>query len=84
MTNSIRKPTIRNSDVSPALAQSYATEAIEAQYGSEEQIEAQNYLTTYLEKLVRPEVFADFEAFCLKATTDEICNEAVRLVTACR
>ena len=49
-------------------------------YGSGRQIEAQNAFFVFVEKQMHPMAFEEFEAWCLKATPDEMIDEAIRLL----
>jgi hypothetical protein len=49
------------------------------QWGSEEQIAAQNAFTERAERMMTPPAMRAFEIWCLKATTDEIIDEGLRL-----
>jgi hypothetical protein len=52
------------------------------EWGSERQIDAQNRFTNAVETVLTPETFATYESYCLKATTDEMIEEGLRLVKA--
>jgi len=54
-------------------------------WGSDRQIEAQNAFMTFAERVIKhqpngEQKWTEFEGFCLKATTEEMINEAVRLM----
>ncbi len=49
-------------------------------WGSERQIQAQNAFFVRVEELLPRDQMADLEAYCLKATTDEMVDEAMRVV----
>lgn len=51
-----------------------------APYGSDLQTEAQNELCDIVEGNVAPHVWAEFEAWCLKATVDEVVSRALELL----
>lgn len=50
----------------------------EGDYGSERQVKAFNAFTSALEEIFSPGAMAEFEAWCLKATNDEIIDEGLR------
>jgi hypothetical protein len=49
-------------------------------WGSDRQIDAENLFFNEVEKVLDAETFAAFENYCLKATTDERVEEALRLL----
>jgi len=51
----------------------------EGDWGSERQIDAQNAFGDAVEAIVPADVFAEFEAYCLKATSDERIDEGLRI-----
>lgn len=50
-------------------------------WGSERQIHAQNAFFTEVEKRLSATDFAALEDYCMKATVDEMVDEALRLMT---
>ena len=50
-------------------------------WGSGRQIDAQNLFFKEVEKVLPADKFAELEDFCLKATTDEMIDEALKLVS---
>ena len=54
------------------------------EWGSERQIDAQNLFFEEVEKVLPAETFEALEAYCLKATTDEMIDEALRLLAVAR
>jgi hypothetical protein len=49
-------------------------------WGSDRQVTAQNKFFIVIESLMSAEDFSDLETWCLKATTDEMIDEALRRV----
>jgi hypothetical protein len=49
-------------------------------WGSERQTTAQNDFFTVVEELMHPMAWEEFSDWCLKATTDEMIDEALRLL----
>lgn len=50
----------------------------QSDWGSERQVTAQNEFFDYVEKRIHPSAFAELEDFALKATTDEMIDEAIK------
>jgi len=50
----------------------------QSDWGSERQVAAQNEFFEYVEKQMHPVAFAELEEFALKATTDEMIDEAIK------
>jgi len=50
-------------------------------WGSERQVTAQNLFFYEIEKVLPADQFAALEAFCLKATTDEMVDEAIKMLS---
>lgn len=51
----------------------------ESDWGSERQVEAENRLFDAIRDAATPEVFERLEAYCLKATTEEMIDAGVRV-----
>ena len=49
-------------------------------WGSQRQIDAQNAFTDAVGELLTPKEWAAYDHFCLKASTEEIVEEGLRLV----
>ena len=49
-------------------------------WSSDRQIDAENLFFNEVEKVLDAETFAEFENYCLKATTEERVEEALRLL----
>lgn len=49
------------------------------EWGSDRQIDAQNTFCDVVESLVSAEAFAEYEDYCMKATTDELIAEGLRI-----
>ena len=63
--------------------QTLAKEAVpqsDEDYGSERQNKALGVFFDEVEKILPPDDFSDLEAWCLKATTEEMVEEAMRRV----
>ena len=52
------------------------------EWGSEDQIEAQNEFCLTVEDILNDEEFAEFEGYCLKATASEMIDNGTRMVEA--
>jgi len=50
----------------------------QADWGSERQVTAQNTFFEYVESHMHPLAFAELEDFALKATTDEMIDQAIK------
>jgi hypothetical protein len=50
-------------------------------WGSERQIAAQNLFFNEVQKALPADQFDALDSYCLKATTDEMINEALRLLS---
>jgi len=51
-------------------------------WGSERQITAENAFFLYVEKQMHPSAFSELEDYCLKATTDEMIDQAIKWLEA--
>jgi hypothetical protein len=49
-------------------------------WGIEPQIDAQNAFFDHISTILTPAQFSDLDRYCLKATADEMIDEALRLV----
>jgi hypothetical protein len=52
----------------------------DADYGSARQIAAQNAFFNHVQQLMHPMAFEELEEYALKATPDEMINEALRML----
>jgi flavodoxin len=50
----------------------------DSDYGSDRQVTAQNEFFEYVEKQMHPTAFAELDDFALKATPDEMIDEAIK------
>jgi hypothetical protein len=51
-------------------------------WGSERQVTAQNAFFVYVERQMHPVAFAELEDYAMKATTDEMIDEAIKWLEA--